>query len=137
MNSILNNNMIPRWIDDYHTSLAGDETVNVFTFFGLTMIVFTLCLLLSLEFLRHKLDYNTKKHIYASVLQCIYGELETLGILNALSFLLVRFTPTLVAGNTFHVFESVRLMILYVAILNDINTMMLFRFAVRWANSHW
>ena len=63
MNSILNNNMIPRWIDDYHTSLAGDEIVDVFTFFGLTMVVFTLCLLLSLEFLRHKLDYNTKKHI--------------------------------------------------------------------------
>jgi len=137
MNSILNNNMIPRWIDDYHRSLAGDETVDVFTFFGLTMVVFTLCLLLSLEFLRHKVDSNTKNTFYASVLQCVYGELATLGILNALIFLLIRFTPTLVGGITFHVFEDIHKMIFYVAIINAIKTIMLFRLAVRWANSHW
>ena len=112
--------------------------MNVFTFFGLTMIVFTLCLLLSLEYLRHTMDSNTKEtHFISLSLQCVYGELATLEILNALSFLLVRFTPTLVAGNTFHVFESVHTMIFYVAILNTIKTMMLFRLDVRWTDSHW
>ena len=112
--------------------------MDVFTFFGLTMVVFTLCLLLSLEYLRHTMDSNTKKtHFMPLFLQCVYGELATLGILNALSFLLVMFTPILEAGNTFHVFERDHLMIFYVAILNTIKTMMLFRLAVRWANSFW
>ena len=141
MDSILNNNTIPRWIDDYHRSLSesdtADEKADVFTFFGLSMVVFVLCLLLALEFLRYKLDSNAKNTFYASVLQCVYGELATLGILNAIIFLLIRFTPDLVTGNTFHEFEYVHITIFYVAILNAIKTMILFRLAVRWANSHW
>ena len=102
------------------------------------MVVFTLCLLLSLEYLRHTMASNTKKTYFMPLfLQCVYGELATLGILNALNFIIVRFTPIFVAGNTFHVFESVHLMIFYVTILNTIKIMMLFRLAVRWVNSLW
>lgn len=113
----------------------SDDLVVDFTVFA--MAVVTMSLLLIVEVLRHKVDHLAKgKEIFEHVLEAVYRELSTLGIVEAIVFLVQHYYKDM-NKTVKQAFYEVHFTLFYVAIINAIMSCLLYFFASRVAEKQW
>jgi len=106
-----------------------------FTIFA--MAVVTMSLLLIVEIVRHKIDHLAEgKEIFEHVLHAVYRELSTLGIVEAIVFLVQHYYKDM-NKTVKNVFYEVHFTLFYVAIINAIMSCLLYFFASRVAEKQW
>jgi len=109
--------------DSYGRLLGASSSPIDFTVFGVG--VMTLSLLLFVEHLRHKIDHSASDRPFGkAVLEGVYGELSTLGIVESFIFVLHYYYSGLDIDKEV-LFAKVHFMLFYTAIFNAIQTCLL------------
>ena len=135
MNMNINMNMNTMSIINQNRNLAGEPLVVDFTI--LAMAVVTMVLLMIVATIRHKIDQTAKgKEIFLAVLEAVYHELSTLGIVEATVFLVHHYYLDLNV-QVERVFAEVHFTLFFVAIINALMSILLFFLASHVADNQW
>lgn len=121
----------------YHERVLAEKgsTVIDYTVFG--MAVITIGLLMVVGAVRYFIDVMAKgKFFFENVLEAVYHELSTLGLVEAGVFLVLHYYPGLNI-NVKNVFAEVHFTLFYVAIINAIMSVLLYLFTSRVAEKQW
>lgn len=112
------------------------EAISVdYTVFG--MAILTLGLLMIVGAVRYFIDAMAEgKFFFENVLEAVYHELSTLGLVEAGIFLLHKYYPELNISVE-KVFAEVHFTLFFVAIINAIMSVLLYLFTTRVANKYW
>ena len=122
-------------IINQNRNLAGEPLVVDFTI--LAMAVVTMVLLMIVATIRHKIDQTAKgKEIFLAVLEAVYHELSTLGIVEATVFLVHHYYLDLNV-QVERVFAEVHFTLFFVAIINALMSILLFFLASHVADNQW
>jgi len=110
--------------DDHHRFLAGGGPVSLdFTAFNVAIV--TVLLILSVENVRHYIDSKFAKHIFVKrVLEVLYEELSTLGIVESIIFLVMKYNSSKGFIEKETVFAQFHFMLFYTTIFNAIQSCM-------------
>jgi len=121
-------------IDFIDRNLAGDGLSIDYTVFA--MAVVTMGLLLIVAIIRHKIDHMARgKEYFENVLEAVYHELSTLGIVEATVFVIHHYFKINVAVEL--VFAEVHFTLFFVAIINAIMNSLLYFFSHQVAYRQW
>lgn len=124
------------WNHGENRHLAAIDSPSI-DFTVLSMAVVTLSMLMIVAVLRHNIDKIAKgRDIFENVLEAVYHELSTLGIVEATIFLVHHYYPDLNIKVEF-VFAEVHFTLFFVAIINAIMSCLLYFFASQVAESQW
>lgn len=106
-------------VDDLHRRrLAGGGDIELdYTIFNVAIM--TLALLLLVEHFRHHIDHRAAKHKFVKrVLEVLYEELSTLGIVESIIFILVKYNQNERFISVELAFAEVHFMLFYTTIFN-------------------
>lgn len=115
---------------------GGDLEID-YTVFG--MVLVTMIFLLVVAAIRHKIDHLVRgRDFFESVLEACYHELSTLGIVEALVFIIHKYYvgPSSIL-QTERVFGEVHFTLFFVVIINAVMSTLLYLLSTRVANSQW
>eukprot|EP00555_Chaetoceros_dichaeta_P012134 CAMPEP_0198258792 /NCGR_PEP_ID=MMETSP1447-20131203/8120_1 /TAXON_ID=420782 /ORGANISM="Chaetoceros dichaeta, Strain CCMP1751" /LENGTH=1362 /DNA_ID=CAMNT_0043946001 /DNA_START=42 /DNA_END=4130 /DNA_ORIENTATION=+ len=125
----------PWMMEGLARKLAGGEAL-VIDFTILSMVIVALALLMIVETIRHKIDSLAHKTVFfGHVLEMVYRELSTLGIVEAIIFLVHHYATINITKE--RVFAEVHFTIFFVAIINAIQSTILYFLALRVAEKQW
>jgi len=153
----LNETSIQSWMSELHFDVSNTDSISPLITIGwarrlggggsplvidytiLRMAIFTLALLMIVETIRQKTDSHAHKTVFfGHILKTVYSELATLGIVEAIIYLWIHYhdiSDTLLLKE--RCFAEVHFTIFFVAIINAMQSGILYLFSLHVAEQQW